>query len=116
MTGTCPRCATQGVSPASERKHGGRAIRGYACSCGHRWAVITPAEQPEPEATVGPSGPACPTPTKHRYATPHAARLAAERTQVPFGRRLNQYQCRCGWIHNTHLASPERYAVQPEAS
>lgn len=83
MTGTCPRCAASGVSMASERTHGGRIIRGYACSCGHRWAVITPAVQPEPEpepeAAVASSGPACPTPTKHRYATPHDSPLSGPR-------------------------------------
>lgn len=31
----------------------------------------------------------CPTPGKHRYATPEAAALAAE--------------CRCGWVHLTKL-------------
>lgn len=114
MRDTCPRCATPGIAPASERKQGGQVIHGYACTCGHRWATARmveayPADEVPPKSV-------CPTPDKHRYATPEAAALAAERTQVPFGRRLNQYQCRCGWVHNTHLAPPERYAVQREAS
>ncbi|MFJ7999022.1 hypothetical protein ACIQ7D_18005 [Streptomyces sp. NPDC096310] len=45
----------------------------------------------------------CPTSEKHRYATPEAAALAAERTQVAFGRLLNAYQCRCGWVHLSKL-------------
>ncbi|MCM3822603.1 hypothetical protein ACP4TB_30515 [Streptomyces sp. DR3-1] len=53
--------------------------------------------------------PACPHPAKLRYATPEAARLAAERCVVPFGQLLNAYQCRCGWVHLTHLAPPDRY-------
>ncbi|MFJ4418240.1 hypothetical protein [Streptomyces sp. NPDC088925] len=53
--------------------------------------------------------PACPTPGKHRYATREAADIAAERTVIPFGQMLNAYTCRCGWVHLTHLASPDRY-------
>ncbi|MFJ5089999.1 hypothetical protein [Streptomyces sp. NPDC088674] len=53
--------------------------------------------------------PACPTPRKPRYATAEAAEIAAERTVIPFGRQLNAYTCRCGWVHLTHLASPDRY-------
>jgi hypothetical protein len=57
----------------------------------------------------------CPTPTKHRYATREAAAIAAERTRVPFGQLLNQYACRCGWIHNTHLADAARYETTEES-
>lgn len=53
--------------------------------------------------------PECPTPEKHRYATREAAAVAAERCVIPFGRVLNAYDCRCGWVHLTHLASPDRY-------
>ncbi|MFD7861829.1 hypothetical protein [Streptomyces sp. NPDC059783] len=53
----------------------------------------------------------CPTPKKRRYATVEAAVMAAARTAMSSGRPLNQYQCRCGWVHNTHLADPARYAV-----
>lgn len=56
----------------------------------------------------------CPTPSKHRYATSQAARVAAERTVIPFGQWLNPYECRCGWIHLTHLADPARYATTTE--
>ncbi|MCP3820104.1 hypothetical protein NLX86_18985 [Streptomyces sp. A3M-1-3] len=55
--------------------------------------------------------PDCPTPGKHRYATREAAALVAERTQVPFGRVLNPYACRCGWVHLTKLAPAERYTL-----
>lgn len=53
----------------------------------------------------------CPTPRKHRYATREAARLVAQRTQIPFGQLLNTYECRCGWFHNTKLADPARYGT-----
>lgn len=51
----------------------------------------------------------CPTPGKHRYATREAAAKAADRTQVPYGRHLSSYECRCGWFHNSKLADDRRY-------
>lgn len=51
----------------------------------------------------------CPTPEKKRYATREAAEAGAGRSLVAFGRWLNQYACRCGWWHNTHLADAARY-------
>lgn len=58
----------------------------------------------------------CPTPDKWRFATREMATLVARRTVVPFGQLLNPYDCRCGWIHLTHLAPAENYQTSTQAS
>lgn len=110
MPDTCPRCSASGIAPASERRHAGQVIHGYACTCGHRWATSRMVDA-YPAPAASPSKPECPTPGKHRYATPEAAARVSQQTQPAFGKRLNPYQCRCGWVHLTSLADPARYAT-----
>ncbi|WP_405769215.1 hypothetical protein OG539_32630 [Actinacidiphila glaucinigra] len=44
---------------------------------------------------------ACPTPSKHRYATREAAESTARRIQAGIGQILNPYPCGCDWWHLT---------------
>lgn len=56
----------------------------------------------------------CPTPTKHRFATPQAAAKYALARELGVGTLLTPYACPCEWVHLTSQPQiPARAVADP---